>query len=139
MNGFPSFTCPRCSAVSYNPNDFKHQYCGNCKMFMGTSTLFNRQGEPIDALTWGTLWEDMEYRVVAHDFAVPTPWEVKTVWEGVPTPGCMFSVGIRRVGSADWTTLAEPHTEAAAVTHHVRICNLLRAHAEKRLGDLQWE
>jgi hypothetical protein len=26
----PSFTCPRCHATSYNPNDVREGYCGNC-------------------------------------------------------------------------------------------------------------
>lgn len=27
---FPSITCPKCAMVSYNTNDIKHRYCGNC-------------------------------------------------------------------------------------------------------------
>jgi hypothetical protein len=26
----PSFTCPRCTMTSYNPNDIREGYCGNC-------------------------------------------------------------------------------------------------------------
>ena len=26
----PSFTCPRCRSVSYNPNDIREGYCGRC-------------------------------------------------------------------------------------------------------------
>lgn len=26
----PSFTCPRCGMTSYNPNDIREGYCGNC-------------------------------------------------------------------------------------------------------------
>lgn len=29
----PSFTCPKCSAVSYNPNDVRERYCGACHEF----------------------------------------------------------------------------------------------------------
>jgi len=29
----PSFTCPDCHMTSYNPNDIKHNYCGNCHEF----------------------------------------------------------------------------------------------------------
>ena len=25
-----SFTCPRCGMTSYNPNDIREGYCGNC-------------------------------------------------------------------------------------------------------------
>jgi len=27
------FTCPDCGRTSYNPNDVKYQYCGNCHTF----------------------------------------------------------------------------------------------------------
>jgi ribosomal protein L37E len=26
----PSITCPRCGMTSYNPNDIREGYCGNC-------------------------------------------------------------------------------------------------------------
>jgi hypothetical protein len=26
----PSFECPSCGAVSYNPNDIRERYCGRC-------------------------------------------------------------------------------------------------------------
>jgi hypothetical protein len=26
----PSFTCPRCGAISWNPNDAREGYCGRC-------------------------------------------------------------------------------------------------------------
>jgi hypothetical protein len=29
----PSYTCPRCHLVSYNPNDIKERYCGRCHEF----------------------------------------------------------------------------------------------------------
>jgi RecJ-like exonuclease len=29
----PSFACPRCGAVSYNPNDIRERYCGRCHQF----------------------------------------------------------------------------------------------------------
>ncbi len=29
----PSFTCPRCGAVSHNPNDIRERYCGRCHVF----------------------------------------------------------------------------------------------------------
>lgn len=28
-----SFTCPKCGAVSYNPNDVREKYCGACQKF----------------------------------------------------------------------------------------------------------
>jgi hypothetical protein len=27
---YPSITCPRCAMTSYNPNDIRQGYCGNC-------------------------------------------------------------------------------------------------------------
>ena len=26
-----SFTCPRCGMTSYNPEDVRQEYCGNCR------------------------------------------------------------------------------------------------------------
>jgi hypothetical protein len=28
------FRCPRCGAVSYNPNDLRERYCGRCHVFV---------------------------------------------------------------------------------------------------------
>ena|ERR1700729_2020340 len=28
------FICPRCGAVSYNPNDIRELYCGRCHVFL---------------------------------------------------------------------------------------------------------
>ena len=30
MAEFPSITCPQCGMTSYNPNDIREGYCGNC-------------------------------------------------------------------------------------------------------------
>lgn len=30
-----TFTCPRCTKTSYNPNDAKYGYCGNCNDYTG--------------------------------------------------------------------------------------------------------
>ena len=32
-----SFTCPRCGMTSYNPNDVREGYCGNCHDWTGVS------------------------------------------------------------------------------------------------------
>jgi hypothetical protein len=32
--GPPAFRCPRCGAVSYNPNDIRENYCGRCHVFV---------------------------------------------------------------------------------------------------------
>jgi len=31
----PSFTCPKCGMTSYNPNDIREGYCGNCHTWTG--------------------------------------------------------------------------------------------------------
>jgi ribosomal protein S27AE len=31
------FVCPRCGAVSYNPNDIRELYCGRCHVFLSES------------------------------------------------------------------------------------------------------
>jgi ribosomal protein S27AE len=33
VSSTPHYTCPRCSAVSYNPNDIDSKYCGRCHEF----------------------------------------------------------------------------------------------------------
>lgn len=33
--GAATFTCPKCGAVSYNPNDIREGYCGRCHEFTG--------------------------------------------------------------------------------------------------------
>jgi hypothetical protein len=35
----PSFECPVCHAVSYNPGDIEHRYCGRCHAFTGDRIL----------------------------------------------------------------------------------------------------
>ena len=37
----PSFTCPTCGMVSYNTNDIKHRYCGNCHVFFDENVMTN--------------------------------------------------------------------------------------------------
>jgi hypothetical protein len=34
----PSFTCPRCGAVSANLNDIRERYCGRCHAFLECAT-----------------------------------------------------------------------------------------------------
>lgn len=33
------FTCPRCGAVSHNPNDIRARYCGACHWWTGHPVL----------------------------------------------------------------------------------------------------
>lgn len=37
-NGQPSITCTDCGMTSYNPNDIKHKYCGNCHKWHDDTT-----------------------------------------------------------------------------------------------------
>lgn len=39
LDAVPSFTCPRCQAVSYNPNDISERYCGRCHVFVDDPSL----------------------------------------------------------------------------------------------------
>jgi hypothetical protein len=34
MTDAAGFTCPRCGAVSHNPNDARERYCGRCHVFV---------------------------------------------------------------------------------------------------------
>lgn len=38
----PSFTCPCCGAVSYNPNDIAQRFCGRCHDWTGDPALAAR-------------------------------------------------------------------------------------------------
>lgn len=38
MNTNPSITCPVCQMTSYNPNDIRQGYCGNCHAWTGPQT-----------------------------------------------------------------------------------------------------
>jgi ribosomal protein S27AE len=49
-----SFTCPRCSIVSHNPNDACERYCGRCHLFFsaadvaeGARAAFRERSMPI--------------------------------------------------------------------------------------------
>jgi hypothetical protein len=42
---------------------------------------YNRQGEPIDLLTWGRLFEDLEYRTIARHYV--RGWMISTIWMGL--------------------------------------------------------
>lgn len=39
MGGMPCFTCPACSATSYNENDIAAGYCGRCHWYTGDPML----------------------------------------------------------------------------------------------------
>lgn len=43
---------------------------------------FDRQGRPIDLMTWAGLWKDAAYRFVERTWIVKEVLEVVTVWEG---------------------------------------------------------
>jgi len=49
---------------------------------MDAPRYFDRQGKPIDLITWDKLWEDPGYRFVKRSWVVPDRVEVVTVWEG---------------------------------------------------------
>jgi protein-arginine kinase activator protein McsA len=34
-------TCPQCGMTSYNPNDIRYRYCGNCHQFHDTMKEIN--------------------------------------------------------------------------------------------------
>lgn len=39
----PSFTCPRCGAKSFNPNDIRERYCGRCHVSRELAAAFPRR------------------------------------------------------------------------------------------------
>ena len=51
-----SFLCPRCGAVSHNPNDAAHRYCGRCHVFVGDNDehldgIAKRKGPRLEQIT----------------------------------------------------------------------------------------
>ena len=55
----PSFACPVCRAVSYNPNDVAERYCGRCRQFTGgqANPLPMAELSPASAGGPFTLWQ----------------------------------------------------------------------------------
>jgi hypothetical protein len=58
----PHFTCPVCGMTSYNPNDIREGYCGNCHAWTGPQAQPDKgpQAQLDKALTLGRLksqWE----------------------------------------------------------------------------------
>lgn len=47
----PHFTCPRCAAISWNPNDLRERYCGRCHLFFSPLERVSlRDGAPRDPI-----------------------------------------------------------------------------------------
>lgn len=49
---------------------------------MAGNDYFERQGRPIDLMTWADLWKDAAYRFVERTWIVQDVLEVVTVWDG---------------------------------------------------------
>jgi hypothetical protein len=47
MTGSPSFTCPRCGAVSHHPDDIREGYCGRCRDWTGLPAWLEQM--PLDS------------------------------------------------------------------------------------------
>lgn len=47
MTESKSITCPRCGKVSYNPNDVREKYCGNCSRYHSDMNLL----QPLQSAT----------------------------------------------------------------------------------------
>jgi protein-arginine kinase activator protein McsA len=43
----PSITCPRCGMTSYNPNDIRERYCGNCHAYHDDIAMAQREVEAL--------------------------------------------------------------------------------------------
>ena len=53
MKTRPSFACPRCQAVSYNPNDIRERYCGRCHQFADdASPALDMGHNPVSRVRW---------------------------------------------------------------------------------------
>lgn len=57
-----SFTCPRCRMTSYNPNDEREGYCGNCHAFTGLiegEIMENNSMQPSENKMLSPGWNDV--------------------------------------------------------------------------------
>lgn len=56
MNEPASFVCPRCQAVSYNPNDIRECYCGACHQFADDAQpAADMSHNPVSRVLWVPL------------------------------------------------------------------------------------
>lgn len=47
-----SFICPDCGMKSYNENDVRFRYCGNCHEFKDESRYLDTKGEEDEPYVW---------------------------------------------------------------------------------------
>lgn len=83
----------------------------------GPCVYRDRDGKVIDVLTWGSLWEDLDYRVVAATQVGDV--SIRTLWHGLAYEP-LFITGIRDVDRS-WITADEADTLADARANHERI------------------
>lgn len=50
-------------------------------MIKNIVSYYDRDGNPIDVLIWGKLFEDMDYKIIA--LTEIGPYEISTVWVGL--------------------------------------------------------
>ena len=105
-----SFTCPRCGMTSYNPNDIREGYCGNCHDWTSPDWTVQADGYRLviedgamtglayDEFPW--LWGDPRYNDATvyswmadgpfPDSAVLTPGALAAQPVADPPPGLPY-------------------------------------------------
>lgn len=87
----PSFTCPRCGAISYHPMDVHEGYCGACHDWTAPQPgwrlhHYDRDGQPMPMREWSERFGELAYKHVRAT-AVNEDVEVSTVWIDLPQAG----------------------------------------------------
>lgn len=136
----PSFTCPRCGAVTHHPMDVHEGYCGACHDWTlprpgWRPHYYSRDGQPMSLRQWAERFEDdLAYKHVRMSMVGEV--EVSTVWIGLPQAGStperpLIFESMVFGGELDgyawrWSTLEE------AEAGHDQVLAEVREHVEAR-------
>lgn len=84
----------------------------------------DRNGQPIDAVTWARHWTDFSYRWVVRTFIDQV--EVRTIWQGIADLGMpLFYCGVSSDGGTTWKDAGSADTEDEARAVHAKVVNAI--------------
>lgn len=98
----PSIACPQCGKVSFNPNDVRERYCGNCSRYHDTM-LQIATPEAAPPVTNG------EYVLTSEsDDGKTEVWDRGGVsWHEAPIPSRWHRCQVQTYGYLNWFELVE--------------------------------
>lgn len=99
----PSITCPRCGKVSFNPNDVRSKYCGNCSRYHSDMNLL----QPLQSATPPRT--DGEFVLGSEsDDGKTEVWDRGGVaWHNAPIPSRWHRCRVQTYGYLNWFELYE--------------------------------